>query len=268
MWLIIACALVLSACVTTTEQEVIENTPPIIVSEEAAESPEIVEALKPTPEAPIVEEKKKPTHLTVQNTTNTIITYLDIFTDDMAASNELGYNLLPVVLLPDDSLNLPLAEHPLLEEAILANAEQLFHVQAHDALNQAYYREWYPNLDDLLIVLSKEHRPTLPIADKSTNLMRIKNQTGFHIEELYILTPNMDRNQYYRWELLQGMVIPDTKTLDIPLEQLPYLKDYVDSGNTEAVLILAIDNQYYQLEKDWYPHTDSWVVTLIYDDYF
>ena len=282
-WLIITSILILISCSTTKEMKFVEITPCIVETTESIEAAEpskiaeIDEESQPVftpPEAAATEEeisveKELPDHLNVRNSTNTIITYLDIFTEDMAASDDLGYNLLrDGVLFPEDTVTLSLVEHAILGEAILSNAKRLFHVQAQDALNRVYYREWYPNLDDLEVVLSHDHIPTLPVADKSTNLMRIENQTGYHIEELYILTPNMDRTQYYKWELLQGLGIPNTKTLDIPLEQLPYLNEYIASGSDQPVFILAVDDQYYKLEKDWYPQTDFWIVKLTYDDYF
>lgn len=211
-----------------------------------------------------------PAGFTIANNTNTIITYVDIYTNDMMAVDDTGYNLLgDGFLLPGDSVDILFDEHLDLKEAILYRYGQMFHVQAEDALFERYYRTWYPDFDSLTMELTNDHLVVMAAADRSTNTMRIENQTGYHLVELYILTPDMERNLDFDWDLLQDkVIIPDGQTLDIPLELFEYLDTFVASETGEYLLIIAVDDENYMLEHYWNPTFDPWVVTLTYDDYF
>lgn len=210
-----------------------------------------------------------PTHFTVHNDTINIITYLDIFTNDMLAVDEFGTNLLAgQPLLPSETREIQLADHPDLQEAILYRYGQLFHVQAQDAMMNAYYREWYPDFDSLDLILTTGDRYEPIVDELEQKILSIENQCGYEIVELYLLTPEMEENLDFSWELLQGESLYDYQSIDIPLEKMPFLEEFLASGDTRSLLVVAYDLDDYMLVREWFPLVDPWTIVLTEDDFF
>ncbi|PKL26229.1 MAG: hypothetical protein CVV46_15400 [Spirochaetae bacterium HGW-Spirochaetae-2] len=235
----------------------------------APEADSIIEI--PDPDEPeVLPTQPAPTYFTVHNETGTTLTYLDIYTYDMMAVDELGYNLLPQgPLPPGDSAQILFSEHKDLEEAILYRYAQLLHVFAENEELETFYREWYPDFETLDLRISAEHL-YLPESTTETaaNTIRIENQTDYDIIELYILTPNMEVGLDFSKELLGGIDLYSGLFADIFIDQWPYLQEFLSNSDMSSLLIIAYDEDDYMLVKDWFPAYDSWTIRLTYDDYF
>ena len=225
----------------------------------------------PDPDKPVVfPVEPDPTYFTVHNETGTTLTYLDIYTYDMMAVDELGYNLLPQGSLPPgDSVQILFGDHPDLEEAILFRYAQLLHVFAENESLETYYREWYPDFDTLDLTISPEdlfimENTTIPV----DNAIRIENQTDYDIIELYLLTPDMEEDLDFSKELLGGTDLPSGQFVDIFIDQWPYLQEFLANSDLSSLLFVAYDEDDYMLVKEWYPAFDSWILQFTHDDYF
>lgn len=210
-----------------------------------------------------------PTHFTVHNDTMNIMTYLDIFTNDMLAVDEFGTNLLAgKPLLPSETVDIQFADHKELEEAILYRYGQMFHVQAQDAMMYAYYREWYPDFDSLDLILSASDRYEPIVKGLEQQTLNVENQCGYEIVELYLLTPEMEENLDFSREILQGESLYDYSTIDIRLDDLPYLEEFLSSSDTRSLLVVAYDLDNYMLVREWFPLRDPWTIVFTEDDFF
>ncbi len=225
----------------------------------------------PNPDEPLViPTEPDPTYFTVHNATGTTLTYLDIYTYDMVATDELGYNLLPQgPLPPGDSAQILFSEHKDLEEAILYRYAQLLHVFAENEALETYYREWYPDFDTLDLTISSEHLFLMESAtEPAANTIRIENRTDYDIIELYILTPDMEVGLDFSKELLGGIDLSSGRFADISIDQWPYLQEFLANSDMNSLLVVAYDEDDYMLVKEWYPAFDSWVLLFTEDDYF
>ena len=223
------------------------------------------------PDEPVVlPTQPAPTYFTVHNATGTTLTYLDINTYDMMATDELGYNLLPQgPLPPGDSAQILFSEHKDLEEAILYRYAQLLQVFAENEELETFYREWYPDFDTLDLTISSEHLFLMKsTTDPAANTIRIENQTDYDILELYILTPDMEVGLDFSKELLGGIDLSRGQFSDILIDQWPYLQEFLANSDMSSLLFVAYDEDDYMLVKEWYPAFDSWVLLFTQDDYF
>jgi hypothetical protein len=218
----------------------------------------------------ILPAEPQPAYFTVHNATGTTLTYLDIYTYDMMAADELGYNLLPQGSLNSgESVQIQFDDHPDLEEAVLYRYAQLLHVFAEDESLETYYREWYPDFDTLDLTISSEDLFFMESAtDPVDSAIRIENQTDYDIIELYILTPDMEEGLDFSKELLGGRDLSGGQFVDIFIDQWPYLQEFLANSDLSSLLVVAYDEDDYMLVKEWYPAFDSWTLLLTYDDYF
>ena len=249
------------------------NTVFVFVDENGQEIVPAVDSIIeiPDPDEPVVlPTQPAPTYFTVHNATGTTLTYLDIYTYDMMATDELGYNLLPQgPLPPGDSAQILFSEHKDLEEAILYRYAQLLHVFAENEALETFYREWYPDFDTLDLTISSEHLFLMEsTTETAANTIRIENQTDYDIIELYILTPDMEVGLDFSKELLGGMDLSSDRFVDIFIDQWPYLQEFLANSDMSSLLIVAYDEDDYMLVKEWYPAFDSWTLLLTQDDYF
>lgn len=225
----------------------------------------------PDPDEPIqATETLQPAWFTVMNATGTSLTYLDIYTNDMLAVDEIGYNLLADgPLAPGDSVRIVFSDHRDLEEAILWRYGQLFHVLAEDDHQTLYYREWYPSHESLDLKITADHRYATPSGiELPPETIRVENLTDYALVELYILTPEMEEQLDFNFELLGHQALPGSLSVDIDTGQLPYLHDYLTDSFKGSLLVIAYDEDDYMLVKVWYPAYDPWVIMLTYDDYY
>jgi len=235
----------------------------------APDAGSIIEILDPDKPV-ILPTEPQPAYFTVHNATGTTLTYLDIYTNDMMAVDELGYNLLPQGPLPPGaSVQILFDNHPDLEEAILYRYAQLLHVFAENEALETYYREWYPDFDTLDLTISPDHKFIMENStEPAENAIRIENQTDYDIIELYILTPDMEEGLDFSKELLGGMDLSGGQFVDIFIDQWPYLQEFLSNSDLSSLLVVAYDEDDYMLVKDWFPAFDSWTLRLTHDDYF
>ncbi|MGE4585186.1 MAG: LCCL domain-containing protein [Sphaerochaeta sp.] len=209
--------------------------------------------------------KAQPLSFAVRNETGTSLTYLDIYTNDMLAVDEVGHNLLKQPL--ENLANTPIffSDEPELSEAMLSRYGQMFHVQAIDSTGTKLYRTWEPDQTDRVLVLGPEHR--IARLESSDSYLRIMNNTGYAIFDLYLLTPQMEADLDFSRQLLDVWSLDDGMYTDIDLASWPYLEDFLSTFSEDGLLIVAYDEDDYVLVKSWYPHEDSWTVELTVDDY-
>jgi len=221
-------------------------------------------------ESPQPSSAPQPTHFTVTNKTNSTLTYLDIFTNDMMAVDEFGFNLLQDMPLGrNGTIDIPLEEYPDLKEAILYRYGQMFHVIAESETMETYYRQWYPDFDTLNLMLKEEHLYLPPTEEASTmQMVRVENQTDYEMYEIYILTPEMEENLDFTKELLWPYELPPHETVEIPLDQWHYIQDFLETGTKEPLLVIAYDEDDFMLVTSWYPEDDGWTILLTEEDYF
>jgi hypothetical protein len=132
----------------------------------------------------------------------------------------------------------------------------------------AYYREWYPDFDSLDLILTTGDRYEPIVDELEQEILSIENQCGYEIVELYLLTPEMEENLDFSWELLQGESLYDYQSIDIPLEKMPFLEEFLASGDTRSLLVVAYDLDDYMLVREWFPLVDPWTIVLTEDDFF
>jgi hypothetical protein len=193
--------------------------------------PETIILHIPDPDEPIqATETPQPAWFTVLNATSNTLTYLDIYTNDMLAVDDLGYNILPDrELVPGKTATILFSEHPDLAEAMLWRYGQVFHVFAEDESQSTYYREWYPDHESLELVISVEDRQGPQVGNLAEEgTIRIVNMTDYALVELYILTPEMEENLDFSIELLGHQALPGGLSVDLRADQVPYLADYLN----------------------------------------
>lgn len=219
---------------------------------------------------PVAEEPLPPASITIRNETGTTLTFLDIYTDEMMTSSELGYNLISSTpIQPGESINIILSEHPDIETAILNSAGALFHVQAENELQEIAFRNWEPEKDSMDILISRDnlYKSTLN-GFLQVDTFRITNLTGYTITKLYILTTQMVLAYDFSQELLQGMEFPTDQNLDIHKNEVSYLEEFFAGDyQDEGLLIIAYDNEDDTLVKEWHPAEESWVIEFTSADY-
>lgn len=219
---------------------------------------------------PVAEEPLPPASITIRNETGTTLTFLDIYTDEMMTSSELGYNLISSTpIQPGESINIILSQHPDIETAILNSAGVLFHVQAENELQEIAFRNWEPEKDSMDILISRDnlYKSTLN-GFLQVDTFRITNLTGYTITKLYILTTQMVLAYDFNQEILQGMEFPTSQNLDIHKNDVPYLEEFFAGDyQDEGLLIIAYDNEDDTLVKEWHPAEESWFIEFTSADY-
>ena len=212
---------------------------------------------------------EEPGFFTVRNSTGTTLTYLDIYTNDMMAVDEVGYNLLEEFLPHESVIRIFLEEHPDLKEAVLYRYGQLFHVLAEGETGDVYYREWYPDFDSLEFSLSEEHRYEEPADEQLPDgTIRFENITDYAILDIYVLTPEMEDSLDFSFNLLASEVLPARSYIDFRSDELSYLDGYLTETYEGYLLVIAYDEDDYIFERLWYPAYEKWVITMTEDAFY
>jgi hypothetical protein len=212
-----------------------------------------------------------PEYFSFTNASNVVLTYLDIYTNDMLAVADVVPNLLQdSPLEPGESIHIAFSDYPDLEEAILFRYNQLLHVYCEDNEGRKYYREWYPDSQSLDLSITDSHKiekPAIPTLAEET--IRIHNQSGYTLIDLFILTAEMEEELDFSHEVLAGNYVDDGEIVDIPLAEQAYLESYLSDKDIEEkdLLILAYDEDDYLLLRFFNPYRDGWEIFLGEEDY-
>ena len=204
------------------------------------------------------------------NTTGYTLPKVDLFTESMFLASETMANLLAGSPLEDQQYReIFLADYPDLQRAIMVKDGSEFILNAIDTDGDLYYLTWKPETDPWNIsipfeALDTAYQPFVPVSDGEHIVFT--NKTGYHLEDLYLVDPAEFVDGELGTDLLGPTVLSSGDTVEIAVEDVPWIADLLPFDVYARVLVFAKDTDGDEYRKEWYPTTDLWNITLGIED--
>jgi len=179
-------------------------------------------------------------------------------------------NLLGELPLDDQQYReIFLAEYPDLQRAIMAKDGSEFILNAIDTDGDLYYLTWKPETDPWNIyvpfeALDMAYQPSVPVSDGEQIVFT--NKTGYTLEDLYLVDPAEFVDGELGTNLLGPTVLSSGDTVEIAVEDVPWIADLLPFDAYARVLVVAKDTDGDEYRKEWYPTTDLWNISLGIED--
>ncbi|MDY0372136.1 MAG: hypothetical protein RBQ79_07245 [Sphaerochaetaceae bacterium] len=202
--------------------------------------------------------------IVIMNYTGYEITVLDIFSDSMYEENTDLSNLLTYGIEDYGSTTIPLDWYPQLAQALSAQTEEIFHVNAMDSEGSSYYKEWQPLIDEWEIELQYNDRNYYPTTEETVlagESILVSNNSFYTFEQLYIRNKTMTQEQEFGPNLLGFDFLPG-HTVRIDIKDIPW----VDPAQESSFLFVAFDNEGDFYTHEWEPQDFNWHIDLTIDD--
>ncbi len=97
--------------------------------------------------------------------------------------------------------------------------------------------------------------------------LNVSNLLDCDLKQLYILTPKMETELDYRFELLQAQVLRRRESMLIKISDRPYLQSLLQAEETSILAVEAYDEDGFQLFQYWLPDKENLQILLCEWDY-